>query len=146
MIVKNYAPRKVVGTWLGIPVRGWMGGTFVKAARNEDAFSEDVGAHGDVTVIQSHNQTGTVVVTLQQASPTNDVLSIKLKIAERVGLLHGITSGPLLLKDGNGTTFIDAPTAWVRKFADVEYAAQGMGREWTFGCAELSMYIGGNLL
>lgn len=143
--MKTYNCKRVVGSWLGIPVRGLMRGTHIKAARDEKAFSLDVGAHGDATAIQNHNKAGKAVFTLQQQSPTNDLFSAKMRLAEIGGLIKNITRGALLLEEFNGTTIIDASDAFLEGFADVEYSTEGTGREWTFLCPELEVFVGGLL-
>lgn len=136
---KNYDPGRVVGSWRGIPFLGFMDSTFLSAERSEDAFALSVGGQGDVTRVRSRNRTGTVTLTLQAASPTNDLLSAQAILDELTGLGYG----PLLIKDLNGTTLVEAAIAWIKKAPSVEFATDASGREWTFECAELTIVAGG---
>ena len=139
---KNHDPGRIVGSWKGIPFLGFMDGTFLSAARAEAAFSESVGAQGDVTRVRSRNRTGTVTLTLKAASPTNDLLTAQAILDELTGLGYG----PLLIKDLNGTTVVEAAIAWIEKVPDTEFATEESGREWVFKCAELYIAAGGNIL
>lgn len=138
----QYDPGQVVVNFKGIDLVAVMDGTFVNAERAEDAFSMQVGAGGDVTRVRSRNRSGAVTVTLQAASPANDLLSAVALDDE----LFGTGTGPLLVKDLFGNTLIDADTAWIRKLPAVEFADDASGREWVFDCAELSMFVGGSVV
>lgn len=137
---RQYDPGQIVVNIAGIDVVAYADGTFVNAERAEDAFSMQVGAGGDVTRVRSRNRTGSVTLTLQAASPTNDALSALALDDE----LFGTGTGPLLVKDLYGTTLIAAETAWIRKLPAVEMADEGSNREWVIDCAELIMHVGGS--
>lgn len=139
---RNYDPGRVVMTFSGILLQGFMDGTFISAERAEDAFSTSVGASGDVTRVRSRDRTGTVTATLQAASPTNDLLTAVAWQDE----LFGLGYGPLMVKDLNGTMLISATVAWIKKFPTAEFADEASGREWAFDCAELVMNVGGAVL
>lgn len=139
---KNYDPALVVCTFKGIRLTGYADGTFISAEREEDAFSKSVGAGGDVTRVRNRNRSGSVTVTLQASSPTNDLLSA---IANEDEIL-GTGVGTLLVKNINGTTILEAENAWIRKMPTVEAAKDASSREWAFDCAELVMVIGGALV
>lgn len=136
---KNYDPAKVILTLQGNRLLGFMDGTFISAERTEDAFSLAVGAGGDVTRVRSQDKSGTVTLTLQAASPSNDVLSALAATDELTGLGYG----SLIVKDLNGTTLLSASNAWVRKLPVTEFADEASGREWMIDCAELEMFVGG---
>lgn len=142
MIFKNYDPFRVVLSFKGISIQGFMDGTFIQAERTEDAFTMQTGAHGDVTRVRSRNRTATVTATLQAASPTNDLLSAVALEDE----LFGLGFGSLMIKDLNGTTLAQASTAWIRKLPAAEFAVDASGREWMFDCAELNMFVGGAVI
>lgn len=139
---KNYDPQLVVASFRGIPLLGPMDGTFITVERAEDAFSMAVGAAGDVTRIRNRNRTGSVTITLKAESPGNDLFSAVALEDE----LFGTGVGTFLLKNLNGTTVCEAPIAWIRKVANVEYGDEGSGREWVIDCAELTMFVGGAIV
>jgi hypothetical protein len=137
--MQNYDPKRVVVTFKGVRLTGYMSGTFVSAERETQSFSKVVGAGGDVVRVRSRNRSGTATVTLQASSPSNDVLSGFLLEDE----LLGTGTGPLMVKDLNGTTILEAPEAWIQKPPDVEFGDDESSREWMFDCDELIEYVGG---
>jgi hypothetical protein len=139
---RQYDPGQIVINVAGIDVVAVADGTFVNAERAEDAFSMKVGAGGDVTRVRSRNRTGSVTLTLQAASPTNDLFSALALDDE----LFGTGTGPLLVKDLYGNTLISAETAWIRKLPAVEMADEASNREWVIDCAELIMLVGGSVV
>lgn len=140
--MKQYDPKKIVITFGGILIQGYADGTFVNAERSEDAFETSVGAGGDVTRVRNNNRTGTVTLTLQSESLTNDLLSAKAAVDEASG--RGV--GSLFIKDLNGTTLVRAESAWIKKMPGTEYADSGGNREWVIDCAELEIHAGGSLV
>lgn len=139
---KNYDPFQIAGSWKGIPFLGFMDGTFLNAERSEDAFSMSVGAQGDVTRVRSRNRTGTVTLTLQAASPTNDLLSSQAILDELTGLGYGT----LQIEDLNGLTVVHSAIAWIKKAPAIEFATDASGREWVFECADLTIDVGGAIV
>lgn len=141
-LYRNYDPGRIVLVWNGIQIQGYGPDTFVKASRNEDNFTEQVGANGDVVHVRNRNRTGKVTFTLQDASPSNDLLSAAA-IADE---LSGLQVGPVMIKDLNGTTLVQCANARIQKYADLEYAAAAGTNDWILMCAELEMFLGGQLV
>jgi len=139
MTFKNYDPSRVVVTFRGILLQGFADGAFVSTERSEDAFSASAGAAGDVTRVRSRNRMGSVTVTLMAASPSNDSLSAVAAQDEAFGTGYG----PLMIKDLNGTTLIQASTAWIKKVPSVEFGKDASSYEWVFECADMIKHVGG---
>ena len=135
----NYDPKKVVVTFGGVLLQGYASGTFIVVEETEDAFGMEAGAGGDVVRVRNNNETGTITVTLQAESPTNDLLSALSKIDRRTGLGYK----PIMVKNLFGTTLANAAEAWVRKSPNAEYATEAGSREWVFDCAKIDVFIGG---
>jgi hypothetical protein len=141
-LFNNYDPGRVVASFRGINLLGFMDGTFISAERTEDAFSMQVGAGGDVTRVRSRDMTGSVTFTLQAASPSNDLLSAVAAEDEA----FGTGFGSIMIKDLNGNTLLQAPIAWIRKLPVTEFADEASGREWVIDCAQLIKFVGGAVL
>lgn len=139
MAFKNYDPGRIIIVFKGFQIQGYADGTFVKAGRKEETFKSSVGAGGDVVRVRNRNKMGDVVVTLQAAAESNDVLQAFADLDEETGLGYGA----LLVKDLNGTTLYTADKAWIEKPADGEFASDSSNREWTIACAQLVMKNGG---
>lgn len=141
-LYRNYDPGRIVLVTMGVQIQGYGPDTFVKASRNEDNFTEQVGANGDVVHIRNRNRTGKITFTLQDASPSNDLLSAIANADELTGLAYGAT----LIKDLNGTTLVQCANSRIQKYADVEYGADAGTNDWIIMCAELEMFIGGEIV
>lgn len=141
MATRPYDPGKVIVTFKGIQILGFADGTFVKASRSEAAFKTKVGAYGDVVRTRNRNKMGSVVLTLQQTSLSNDALSAALLNDET----SGTGAGTLMIKDLNGTTLFESSVAWVNKMADGEFGDDATNREWTVDCGELKIFNGGTV-
>ncbi len=138
MAFGNYNPKKIALYFDGVRITGFMDGTFVLAEMDEDAFEGHVGSDGLVTRTQNLNEMGTVTATLSQASPSNDLLSLKHLTDKATGIGYGAIMG----KDINGTEVFSAAQAWIKKAPNSEFADAVSGREWVFGCARLVISSG----
>ena len=135
----SYDPSQVVITFMGANMHG-LADDFIEAERHEDAFSLQIGADGEAARSRNRNKSGTVKLKLLQASVSNDALS-GLAALDAAG---GVGSGPLMVKDLNGTTLLLAPVAWIKKLANTTYGKEHGHREWTFETGELTLFVGGN--
>ena len=135
----SYDPSQVVVTFAGASLHGFAE-DFIEAERHEDAFMLQVGADGEPARSRNRNRSGTVKLKLQQASVSNDALS-GLAALDEAG---GAGTGPLLIKDLNGSTLLNAPVAWIKKIAPVTYGKEHGSREWAFETGEFIMFVGSN--
>lgn len=137
-MAKTYDPKDyslIVG---GHIVEGFADGTFMTVSRNNDTFALTMGADGEGARAKSNDTSGTFVFTLLQTSRSNAVLSSFHNADE----LNNGGQVPVLVKDNNGDTVLEASTAWVRKPADVELAKEITSREWTLESDKLTMVVG----
>ena len=139
-IYKNFDPGRISLTWNGVLIQGVGPDTFVKCVRNEDAFNQVVGAQGDVVDVRNRNRSGLVTFTILDASPSNDFLTA-LALSDE---LTGLAVGALMIKDLNGTTLVKCANARIKKFPDIEFAADGGINDWVIQCAELEFFVGGS--
>lgn len=142
MSSKLYDPKAVIVTWGPYLLSGFMDGTFITVARDEDAFMKKIGVDGEVARARNQNKGGSVTFTLLQTSSSNDALSAEALNDE----LTGTGSHPLMIKDLFGTTLRMAPNAWVKKLAEDEFAKEISGREWTLDCDQVTGIVGGALV
>jgi hypothetical protein len=138
----TYDAGRVVITFGPHVLTGYADGTFVKASRDEDTFKKRVGADGFGTRIRMRNKGGSVELTLEQTSPSNDFLAATLLSDELLGT--GVM--PLVVKDLGGTTVAAAGEAWIRKPADIEGAKEAGTRTWILDTCDLAIFPGGNAL
>ena len=133
-------PTKVVLTFDGTPIRQFAKGTKIKVTYDTPAFSDDVGAEGDVVRMRSADKRGWIEFILMAASPSNDFLSNKA-IADR---LVGTGVAEVFVKDGTGTSIHHEANGWLEKLPDAEYTTEpAVERTWRIRCPHLDTYIGG---
>ncbi len=137
----QYDPEQVICMFRGVPIQGFMDGTMIKCEYDEDAVMKTVGGQGAVTATVNANRSGKFTFTLVQGSPTNDLLSALAASNRAPGA--ALLTGPILVKDLNGTTLCSAAEAWITKVAASEFAKEVTGREWVLDCAKLVMLTGG---
>lgn len=140
MVLRKFNPKDVSVVVGGRVLTGIGPDTFVSAERENDSFTKQVGASGEVGRADNNDRTGTITLTLMQTSPDNDFLS-GLNVADE---LNGSGVTNVLIRDANGTTLIESAESWVRKPATAEFSRELGTREWMIDCAELFMTIGGN--
>src|SRR6056297_3124698 len=73
--IRTYAADQVRIVVGGVPISGLADGTFVSISRDEQAYNKTTGADGTTSRSRTGNRAGTIAITLQQTSPSNDVLS-----------------------------------------------------------------------
>lgn len=124
----------------GIPIGGFADGTSVSITFDEQQFTKITGSDGLTTRSKSNNFTGTVELTLQQSSRSNDVLSA-LWIADRTANAGVV---PMLVKDNSGRTLWAAQHSWVQQMPGQEFGKETSDRTWILDCANLIGFTGGN--
>ena len=135
----QYDPSQVALNVGGVDISGFAEGTFIKVARNVEAFTTVVGSDGEGTRVKSVNLSGLFTCTLQQASPSNDYLS-SLATADEISSTGAV---PIYMKDVNGTTLAKCKVGWIKKKPDSEFANTNENREWVMETANLQYDVGG---
>ena len=136
----QYDPGRHIFTFLGTPIVGYAPGTFIEVERNEDAMTLEVGTDGHGVRTRNSNKSGVFRLTLQQGSPSNDVLMAAAQADE----LTGTGVGPSFMKDASGRSTALAPNSWVRKPAAMGFAKEHGSRVWEIETDNLDLFVGGN--
>lgn len=139
-MAKTYNPKKVLCSFAGFLITGFMDGTMITAARKDDQFDVVTGGDGETARVANPNKAGTVVITLMQTSASNDALSRMLQVDE----ITNANTGALFVKDASGRTLVNAGEAWVKKYAEVTFGKELSGREWTIETGNLEIFAAGN--
>ena len=140
MSLSTYDSSKVAVIIGGAIMEGFADGTFVNVERDEDSFSKITGVDGRTSRARTGNRAGKITITLQQTSPSNNILTGFVEEDE----ISSNAIKPILIKDGLGSTVIASGAGWVLKPANVEYGKEISNREWIIDCADLKMLVGGN--
>ncbi len=139
--VRTYDPKKVICTFGGIIIEGYMDGTFIAAEQNGDSFEKLRGADGGVDRVNKNAADGSVTITLKKTSLTNDALSV-IHASDR---LNNDGIRPITIKDINGTSLCFARQAWIAIPPNPEESDTMPSREWKFDTGIWDNFIGGNL-
>jgi len=134
MSIKTYSPEDVTITVGGSIITGYADGTFVKVARDDDAYKKVVGADGEISRTKSPNRGGYVELTLKQDSDSNAILGGYAALDEATG--DGIV--PVLVKDNLDYTAIGSK-GWVRKLPDMERGKDLANMVWTIDIAKFEL-------
>lgn len=140
MPVRTYDPAQVIVSIGGAQMSGFADGSFVTVERDEDMFTKITGADGKTSRSKSNNKAGSLTLTLQQTSPSNDIL-------QGFALLDELSNAgvvPVIVKDASGRATFFSACAWVRKTPNAEYAKEVNNREWVMDLADLDVFHGGN--
>ena len=106
----------------GVIATGFADGTYVTGERNEEKRELEVGAQGDVVMVEASDDTGTVSITLQQTSPTNDLLR---------GLYNSGEDFAISVDDPNDNTAnIEGSECYVANLPSAEKDGSVTDREW----------------
>ena len=121
-------------------LKGVAPDSFVTITFEEDAYTKQVGADGEVTRSKSNNQSGTIEVILQQTSEDNAFLQ-SLRNTD-LNTNKGVV--PVRVIDNSGSYLMQAAEAWIQKPADKEFARDSGTRSWTLAFAKGEETGGGN--
>lgn len=141
MTIRTYSPEKIGVIVAGIPMHGFSENSICTIEYAADAFTMVVGADGEVGRSYNPDRSGTITITLKSDSDSNDVLS-GLAIADAISLTGTF---PVFVKDSNGTSIATASDAWIQKIPSAEHAREINEREWVIQCANLLLFVGGNV-
>jgi len=140
MAEPTYNPSDILVVIAGIPITGYVEGTFVSIARENDSYTRGTGADGGHWRAKSNDKSAIITLTLLQTSLSNAELSALSKLDEA----DGAGVGPLLIKDNGGLSLYTAESCWIAKPADVEFAREVTDREWQIHTNVLEMLSAGN--
>jgi len=138
--VKNYDSKKVSVIVGSRALKGFAEDSRVSVARDEPVFNAKVGGDGEVTRSKTNNRLGTITVSLDQSSESNDYLSGLLQADEKSG--NGLF--PVLVRDAGGSSLAGGPKAWIEAFPEMANAKDAGDREWIIKVGDLEMFVGGN--
>lgn len=140
MSVSTYDPKSVSLIIGGLPITGFAEDSFIEIERDEELYTTEAGADGEITRSKVVSDTATCRVTLQQSSRDNAILSA-LHTADRLSNA-GIT--PFLFQEG--LNVVAGAQCWVQKLPTLEYGKTAGGRQWEIRIAKAEFTINGNNL
>jgi hypothetical protein len=140
--VRTYGSGQVLVLVGGVPLTGLGEDTFVEIAPMTDRVTSAVGADGEIARSISSDRRHTVTITLQQTSPSNDILSGFAQVDE----LTGSAVLPVLVQDLTGRTMFAASQGWISGMPTVSFGNEVGTREWVLTTGKPTIFtVGGNL-
>jgi hypothetical protein len=136
----NYIPEEVVFLVYGIPLSGFVDGTFIEITKDVNPYTSTVTADGTVSRRYNNSQMYTISFTIHNGSVSNDILT-------KLWQLDEITQRgkfPLLMKDGSGTDLFFSTTTWVETPPSIVKSNGIDGRTWTLRSSQGVINIGSN--
>lgn len=136
-LVRSYDPDEVNLVVGGVVVTGVASGTWITAERAEDDFTEYIGAKGEVALAESNNRSGEIKVTLDNTSPSVNMLYEWSRKKGKNALF------PVSIVDANeeGKIRMGGPQARVRRPANYESGKEITEREFTIFVADLDFAV-----
>lgn len=143
----NYSPEDVTiqisnNNFGSYQITGTAEGTFISYERMVDRATLSVGSDLFATRVLRRNKSGTVTITLQQSSESNDVLSMISLRDEEAHDNSYIFS--LTINDLSGRSVFFAPEAFIGNDPVVSYSDGLETREWTITVTSVERHFGGN--
>jgi hypothetical protein len=140
--VRTYASGRVLVLVGGVPMTGLAEDTFVEIAPMTDRVTSASGADGEIARSVSSDRRHTVTITLQQTSPSNDVLSA----FATADLYTGGAVIPVMVQDLSGRTLFAASQGWISTMPSITFGAEVGTREWGLTTGAPNIFtVGGNL-
>jgi len=139
MSVRTFDPKEVsviVGEYI---IRGFSEDK-ITVARDNPGWELVVGADGEGTRVKSNDNSGTITITLQQASPSNDDLSTLANLDS----LSNSGLRPFYMKDNLGTTIMTAATCFIEQIPEATFGKTQNDRAWVLKTDNLVQFLGGN--
>lgn len=140
MAVRTYQPALVSVVYATKLITGFADDSAVSIEFMTDTWGDGSGVDGLVTRNLLNDNRGTITLTLNQSSPSNDDLTA-MALADK---LTGTGAAPILVRDASGRTICSGDTAWITKIPSSEFGKNITNRQWTIRVANLTMFVGGN--
>lgn len=146
----TYSPLDVVviitqaSTNFSHQVVGFMSDSFVTVARDSDTFDHETGVDDFSTRVYHSNKSGKITLSLQQSSPSNDVLTALHN--RDVALRNNSGLFEITVKDGSGRSVYTSQEAYIGKVPDSAFGSGVQAREWVINATRVQSLIGGNSL
>lgn len=134
-----YDPEYWKLVWNGIPITGFMTGTFLKVDRRTESVSLVMGADGAGTFVVSHDKSAVIEFTLRREAAVNVLLSAKMRDIEG-GRRRGI--GPLLIEQTQTKSSTAAQFAALVKQPTMEGGTDFSPIVWQLLAIDASMFNG----
>jgi hypothetical protein len=126
-----------------VAIEGWADGDVLTLTREADVFGDQAGVGGSVARYKTNDNRATITVSLMATSPVNAALSAIF--TADLYAPGGAGIGAFTIVDLNGTSLYTAGSCWISRPPDPTWSNEPRERVWTFRCATIRDYSGGNI-
>lgn len=138
MSVNTYSAKDVILSIGGYKIAGWEN---ISISRSVQGFVTVRGIRGKHTRVPTNDSSATIVVSLIQTSPSNDVLTA----IHSLDLTNGTGRIALTLKDFSGRSVFNSNEAYILGFPETVFADDFEYRSWSIFCQTTDTFeVGGN--
>ncbi len=139
MAKKTFDPNQLTVSIGSHTATGFAEGTMLSIDMDDQRYNTEVDANGNSIRYKINNNNATITLTLNQGSPTNDILSTFVNLDRQTDT--GVF--PMSIKDNRGSTLITSIGAYVEKTPTVDFGTTGNNREWVLKATEVGFFVGG---
>ncbi len=137
----HYDPDAVDCIVFFAPISGFGEDDAIDFDPGDAGFEVVKGVDGDYTRTKKVGALGELTLTLMQTSRSNAILSGVY--AADIAANGGAGVGAVLIKDRNGTSFLECDTAWIIAPPPVKYGSKPSPRVWKIQLVNYTQYEGG---
>ena len=137
-VLRAFDPKKVTVQVAGINIVGFSEDK-VTVERANNAWELTVGCDGESTRVKSNDLSGTITLTLQQTSPSNDFLTTVFYNDQANNEVVQV-----IITDTEGKSKIQANKAWIEKMPEGAYGKTQNDRQWVFRTNNIEYFMAGN--
>lgn len=142
MSTKTYSPKRMIITVAGVQITGFGDTDMLTVSLDEEKFVKYVSVDGDVARSFNVADTGRFVLTLNQTSNANEVLSglLAADVFDNTGNL----TFPVAIRDQNSKgTFYLGTDCWVAGMPESGFGKEISTREWVIEASKIRYAITG---
>lgn len=139
MATKTFDPNQLTMIFGTSIMTGYADGTMLSIDMDEQRYNTEVDANGNSIRYKINNNNATITLTLNQGSPSNDVLSLFVNLDRQSDT--GVF--PISIKDNRGSTLISSVGAYVEKTPTITFGTTGNNREWVIKATDVGFFAGG---
>lgn len=136
----TYMPDACTFLAFGIPLDGFVSGTFISVTKDVNPFTTVKTPDGTVARLYNSDQTYTIALTLYSGSDSNDVLT-KLWYFDEITQRGKF---PIFIKDGSGSDLFFSTTSWIESVPPLIKSDNFEARTWIIRSSQAIINIGGN--
>lgn len=136
----TYIPSEVNVLLAGIPVEGFVDGTFLTVDKDVMPYRTRTTADGRTSRLYSNSQSYTLTLTVHTGSSANTFLTKLWQFDE----ISQRGKFPVLVKDGSGSDLLFSLTSWIDGLPTMSKSNSIDTRTWRIKCASSTINFGSN--